>query len=47
MIENQIHQTIELSEDMLNKIKIDKELNAHKDKEDGFNVWESLTMEGE
>lgn len=25
--------------------KIDKEFNAHKDKEDWFNVWESLTME--
>ena len=27
--------------------KIDKEFNAHKDKEDWFNVWESLTMEVE
>ena len=27
--------------------KIDKEFNAHKDKEDWFNVWESLTMETE
>ena len=26
MIENQIHKTIELSEDILNQIKIDKEL---------------------
>ena len=27
--------------------KIDKEFNAHKNKEDWFNVWESLTMEVE
>jgi len=25
--------------------KIDKEFNAHKDREDWFSVWESLTME--
>lgn len=27
--------------------KIDKEFNAHKNKEDWFNIWESLTMEVE